>query len=183
MNRIFWLVFSVMIFILSACTNSPKSIVSQFYTGFNTGNYKLIAESIGDTLTLIAGDYVMPYSRQDYYTFFQWDSTFQTTYEITELSEEKSTTWVTVSGTSMRFEFLENSPLTTRSKLTLTNGRITRIEEIDSPGANWEKWTERRDCLVSWIDQFHPELSGFINDMTKRGAENYKQAIKLYRAD
>jgi len=162
---------------------TPRAIVEQFYTGFDTGNYKLISAIIGDTITLSAAEYVIPYSQQDYYTFFQWDSTFHTTYEITELTEEDQTVWVTISSMSKRFEFLENNPLSTRRKLIISNGCITRVEEIESPGANWEKWAEKRDSLVTWTDQHHPELTGFINDMTKVGAENYKQAIQLYSAE
>lgn len=183
MNRIHHVIFVLIVTIFVGCTKSSKSIVEQFYTGYNTGNYQLISGLVGDTLTLTAGKYVMPYSRKDYYTFFQWDSTFHTTYEITELAEENQTVWVTISSSSERFEFLDNNPLTTRIKLTIANGHITHIEELESPGANWEKWTERRDTLVTWIDQHHPELSGFINDMTKVGAEKYKQAIQLYTGE
>ncbi len=87
----------------------------------------------------------------------------------------------TVSVHSLRFEFLKNNPLTCRHRFHFDSGKITKIENLDCSNANWEIWQEERDALVSWVKLNHPELDGFINDLSGKGAVNYVKAIELYK--
>jgi len=36
--------------------------------------------------------------------------------------------------------------------------------------------------LVVWVEENHPELDGFIHDMTMKGAQDYVNSIELYEA-
>ena len=47
--------------------------------------------------------------------------------------------------------------------------------------ANWEIWQRERDSLVNWIKENHPELDGFVHDLSMEGAQNYLKAISLYK--
>jgi hypothetical protein len=67
-----------------------------------------------------------------------------------------------------------------RKKVYFKSGKIAEIENVEYQNVNWSTWTKNRDSLVNWIDKQHPELSGFINDMTKTGGINYIKAIELY---
>lgn len=123
----------------------------------------------------------MPYSRDSYHTEFKWDSIFGTAYKIVELAEDKNEIIATVASSSVRLEFLKNSPLTCQYKLSFQEGKISKIEMLDCIGTDWNRWQEERDTLVSWIKVNHPELDGFINDMTMEGAIKYTKAMNLFK--
>lgn len=93
-----------------------------------------------------------------------------------------STVDVTQSISSKRFEFLGNNPLITKKRICFENNKITQIETLAYQNVDWKVWTEKRDSLVKWIDSNHKELSGFIYDLTQKGAEDYLKAIELYQS-
>ena len=55
-----------------------------------------------------------------------------------------------------------------KQRIHFKQGVITTIENREYMNFDVPKWTSNRDSLVSWIDINHPELSGFINDLTKK---------------
>ena len=61
------------------------------------------------------------------------------------------------------------------------SGKISRIENLDCPDANWETWGKQVDSLVNWTKENHPGLNGFIHDLTMKGAQDYMKAIALYK--
>lgn len=64
-------------------------------------------------------------------------------------------------------------------KISFTSGKISKLEELECIGVDWNIWRKERDSLVSWVNKNHPELDGFINDMTMNGSINYLKAIDL----
>jgi len=42
-------------------------------------------------------------------------------------------------------------------------------------------FVKNRDSLLSWIDENHPELNGFINNQTAPGGRQYLKAIELFK--
>ena len=180
--RLFFLILSVL-YCTTSCTNQRLSymeVVSKYYNAKDSADYNAILSCIDDSLTIAEGDYVMTYTHEGFYEIFKWDSTFSTSYEIGEVVEEGDQVIVTVSSSSARFEFLKNNPLTCKHKLSFNERKIAKIETLDCPRVNWTTWQNERDSLVSWININHPELDGFIHDMTVRGASNYLKAIELY---
>ncbi len=160
---------------------TPQNIVNQYYSARNIGNYKLLKNTIADSITVTAGDFVMPYNRTSFYEQFKWDSIFKPSYDIIELKEQNNQIIAVVSINSMKHEFLKNSFMTCEYKISFTNDKISKIEELACPEADWKIWETNVSILVNWIHENHPELDGFIQDLTMQGAKDYMKAIELYR--
>ena len=145
--------------------------------------YNELKTLINDSITIVAGDYVMPYTDDSFYEEFKWDSTFRPSYKIVELEEKNNQVIALVTLNSVRNEFLKNNTMTCQYQISFNSGKISKIEELECKDADWNIWKKERDSLVSWVKKNHPELDGFINDMTMNGAINYLKAIELYETD
>lgn len=173
----------VVLVLIASCTerkDSEAAQITEYYKGFERSDYSQIKKTIADTLNITEGDYAMVFTPESFYEHFKWDSIFKPIYQLDELSNENGQWIATVSVNSLKFEFLKNNPLTCRHKFYFDAGKISKIENLDCPGANWELWQKERDSLVKWIKSNHPELDGFIHDLTMKGAIDYLSAIDLY---
>jgi hypothetical protein len=171
---------------LIACKSEKathQEIVTNYYKARDAFNYNALKTVIDDSITVIGGDYVMPYNLDSYYEEFKWDSIFRTSYKIVELIEEDDWVMATVVSNSIKYEFLKNNPLTCQYRISFNSDKISKIESLECLGVNWDIWQEQKDTLVSWIDKNHPKLDGFIHDMTMNGALNYLKAIALYKEE
>ena len=65
-------------------------------------------------------------------------------------------------------------------KISFNNGKISKLEELECTGADWNIWQNEVNTLVNWVKKHHPELDGFIHDLTMEGAVKYLKAIELY---
>jgi hypothetical protein len=177
------LILFIAIGILLSCQPAGKrSPYMKYIESYNNQGFESIADLLADTIIIQdIGAYEARYSREEFKVFYQWDSAFSPVYEILEYHRTGSTEEVTQSSSSVRFEFLGNDPLVFRRRIHLQKGKIHRIETHKYLEADWTIWASKRDSLVAWIDEFHPELSGFIYDMTPDGARNYREAIERYR--
>ncbi|MFT6781217.1 MAG: hypothetical protein ACJA1A_001137 [Saprospiraceae bacterium] len=175
-------IFLSALFVFGCTQKKPpnKETAEKYFTARNSVEFKEIQDLISDSLTVIEGDYKMLYSQDSYYEVFKWDSVFQTSYEIVELKEIDEQIIVSISLSSIRNKFLKNDLMTCQFKLSFESGRISKIESLDCKDANWEVWQKRVNILADWIEDNHPELHGFIHDMTMKGAKNYLKAINLY---
>lgn len=184
MKNTFCLLFFLYLF--TGCDNQQlthEETVTNYYKARDATNYQEVKRYINDSITITEGDYVMPYDQNSFYEVFKWDSIFQPTYKIVELVEKKNKVMVAVALKSIRNEFLKNSSMTCQYEISFNAGKISKIESLECTGADWNSWQKERDALVNWINQKHPELDGFINDMTMNGAINYLKAIELYETD
>ena len=159
---------------------TPSELVIEYYDAFNSSDFNRITNVIADSIIIIEGEYVVPYSQESFYEQFKWDSIFHSTYEIVELEEQDNKIVVTVASSSNRYKFLRNDPLTCKFRISFDSGEITKLESLDCQGADWNIWQAERDSLVNWTLRNHPELDGFIHDLTMQGAINYLKAIELY---
>lgn len=169
--------------VLNSCDNqkiSHKEAVTTYYKAFDSGEFNNIKEVIHDSITLISGDFVMPFDKNSFYEFYTWDSIFKPSYEVIELVEENDDVIATISQKNTRNAFLKNNPLKLNVKISFLSGKITKVEELDYIDVDWDTWAQRRDSLVSWIKTNHSNLDGFVNDLTMQGAINYERAIELY---
>jgi len=169
--------------LLFGCGNkelSRKETVTTYYKAFDSGDFEKLKTVIQDSITLISGDFVMPFDKDSFNEFYKWDSIFKPSYEILELVEDNDRLIATISQKNIRNTFLKNNPLKFNVKVSFTAGKITKLEELEYFDVNWDTWSQRRDSLVNWIQLNHNELDGFVNDMTMTGATNYLKAIELY---
>ena len=164
--------------------NSQKlahlEMVKNYYKARDEANYHEIKNLMYDSITITSGDYIMPYSQDSFYEVFKWDSIFGTSYQIIDLKEKADQVIADVALQSARMEFLENSPMSCRYTISFKSGKISRIEELECEDADWAVWGRKVDSLVSWVHKNHPELDGFIHDMTMEGAIKYTKAMELY---
>ncbi|TAI47609.1 hypothetical protein [Flagellimonas allohymeniacidonis] len=178
------IIFIFILIVMAGCADKKSANynqVSKYYEGFKNSNYGQIKSTISDSLTIKEGYYTMPFTPESYYGHFKWDSVFKPVYKVLLLENQDEEVVATVSVSSSRFEFLKNNPLTCKHRFHFKSGRIHKIENLDCGDANWEIWQKERDSLVEWTKSNHPELDGFINDLSMKGALNYLKAIELYK--
>ncbi|MDO6470786.1 hypothetical protein [Maribacter sp. 1_MG-2023] len=181
MKNIFLILFLAVI--LTSCGNkklSHKETVTIYYQAFDSGNFDKIKGVIHDSITMINGDFVTPFDKSNFYEFYKWDSVFKPSYEILELAEENEDLIATISQKNIRNEFLKNNPLQFKVKLSFSADKISRLEELEYIRVNWQEWNQEKDSLVNWTKVNHPNLDGFVNDLTMVGAMKYLKAIELY---
>ena len=179
----YFILFSLITF-LAGCSNeklSSAELVTKYYDAFNASDFTQLAPLITDSITIVEGDYVMPFSHDSFHEHFKWDSIFQPTYKIVELKGQNNQVIATVASSSKRYEFLKNDPLTCRFKISFNSDKITKLEALECLDTDWNVWQKERDSLVNWIEINHPKLDGFIHDLTMNGAKNYLRAIELYK--
>ncbi|WP_276168241.1 hypothetical protein [Zobellia alginiliquefaciens] len=179
------LILSLLLALTGCNTQKPthKETVTAYYKAFDSGNFNKIKEVANDSLTIVSGDFVVPYNHASLYAMFKWDSIFKSSYEIIELEEKGNEVIAIIGQKNLRNAFLENNPLEYQVKISFSSNKISKIEDLDYEGPDWNIWQTKRDTLVSWVKVNHPELDGFVNDMTMNGAMNYLKAIELYEVE
>ncbi len=176
------LVFLIFVLVAS-CTEKQLTESEQlkaYYKGYKNANYESIRNVIADSLTTVYGDYTTTFTPEHYYEQFKWDSIFEPVYELVAIDEIDDQIIATVTMRSLKLEFLKNNPMTCQYQFQFTSGKISRIEELDCNDANWKVWKQEVDTLVDWVKINHPELDGFIHDLSMQGAIDYVKAIELY---
>lgn len=171
--------------IILGCTEhklTPKETATTYFDAFNKADYSKIKTLVSDSLTITEGDFATPFNYDSYYEHFKWDSIFKPSYRVLELKEDNNMVIATVASHSVRYKFLKNNPLTCKRKISFKFGKISKIEILDCIDVDWTVWQKERDSLVNWVAANHPELDGFIFDLTMNGAQNYLKAIALYEA-
>lgn len=178
------LLFLSVLYFCIGCNNqypNHQITVTEYYSAFDTGDFSKIKSLVSDSITIVSGDFTTPYTKESFYTFFKWDSVFQTNYKLINLKNQDEQVVATVTMSSIRNEFLKNSSMSCGYEISFDAGKISKLKELDCPGADWNAWQMERDALVAWIKVKHPELDGFINDMTMEGAKKYLEAIEFYK--
>jgi hypothetical protein len=167
--------------LISCKRTDHKTLFERYNDGYYNEGFNSISSLLADSVTIKDGpNYEMKYSKDEFRLIYQWDSTFQPQNKFTIIDQTDTTIDFIEERYSKRFEFLEHDTLKMKQRIHLKDGQISIIENREYLNFDLNKWTSNRDSLVSWIDKNHPELSGFIYDMTKEGAENYLKAIELY---
>lgn len=165
------------------CTkkSTPSEQIKTYYEGFKNGDYITVKRTLADSLITVEGDYTTAFSRGSYYEQFKWDSVFKPVYKLVGIENQGEHPIATVAVHSSKFEFLKNNPLTIRHKFYFKSGKIAKIETLDFIDFNGEAWEKEKKALMDWVKLNHPELDGFIYDLTMKGAIDYVHAMELYK--
>ncbi len=172
-----------LLYCLMGCAEEKLTKQQHVITDFkarDAGDYQELKTVVDDSITIVSGDYIMPYNHDGFYEQFKWDSVFKPSYEIVALEEKNSHIIAAVTLNSIRNTFLKNSGMTCRYKISFNSEKISKIEELECEGVDWSVWQKERDSLVEWVNKNHPELAGFLTDMTMNGSQKYLKAIVLY---
>jgi len=184
MKNLLLILLSIML--LTKCwheTQTNKELVTNYFDARQSGEFEKIKAVVNDSFTITEGDHIMPYSLDSYYEVFKWDSIFQTSYKIVKLKDVNNQVVASIDLSSIRNKFLQNDQMTCQFKISFDSGKISKIESLDCQGADWAVWQKKVNTLVSWIETNHPDLNGFIHDMSMEGANNYLKAIELFETN
>ena len=184
MNKIIVFLFLLTIGFVS-CKHAEKEtekieIAKNFYAAIDNSNPSKTTELITENFTTKDDGFEQKYSGNEYAEWIKWDSIFQPTYEIIKIEQKNGTVSAKISKIDKRISFLHQEPIITNEIIQFENNKITNINRV-SASFNVERFVKRRDELVSWIAENHPELNGFLNDQTITGGKKYMKAIELYR--
>lgn len=157
-----------------------QQLTKDYYQALNENNFTRIMELQYDSVRVKEGEFLSIYSPTDYVHWLQWDSVFQPTYKLLDLTPVPEGIEITVSKDDERIQFLNGEPLITKERLLFNEGKIHSLEILEYVAFHNEKWNAKREVLVTWIDENHPELNGFINDQTLQGGLNYRRALELF---
>ena len=168
-----------------SCKTSEKEIdkveiAKQYFNVLDNSDYSGMSEWFADSLKTIEGEYEQTYSKSEYLEFLKWDSVFDPNYEILEIDEKDGIVKAKISKIDKRIAFLHEEPFITNQTIKFQNKKIisVEIEYMDFKESTWER---NRNGLLSWIDNNHPELNGFIYDQTESGGIKFLKAIELYK--
>jgi hypothetical protein len=169
----------------TSCKNSEKEIdrvkiAKQYFKVLNNSEYSKMSDLFADSLTTVEGEYKQTYSKRDFLEFLKWDSVFDPGYEILEIERKNGIVKAKISKMDKRISFLHEEPFITNQTIKFQNDKIISMEReyVDFNEATWER---NKNGLLSWIDENHPELNGFIYDQTESGGIKFLKAIELYQ--
>ena len=182
----FFLLF--MVFVALSCSNKQvnpvlRNTVDNYYEAFNTGNFNEMRQLVTDSIKLLEGSLLIAQGEKALYNFFQWDSVFDPSYTIIAYEElDSNHALATVEKSCKRIRFLIDKPFVTKVKIEFNKAKIDAVSTVDYIDVDFDAWEAKRNALTGYIDNKYPELSGFVFDQSKAGAENYLKAIEIYEA-
>lgn len=187
MNKIIVLSLFLTIGFIS-CKTSEKEvdkleIAKRYYRFLDDSDDGGMKTVLGDSIVIRESqdNYQERFSKKGYIEWLKWDSVFDPTYKILEIEQENEFVKAKISKTDKRIFFLHEEPMVWNEIIRFDNDKIKRVERIKYEVFDVMKFLKNRDELVTWINENHPELNGFLNDQTESGGMKYIKAIELYQ--
>jgi hypothetical protein len=173
---------------LVCCKNSEKEIdtleiANKYYRALDHSDTSAMANLLAKSLLTkeTQYEYEQTFTKSEYLEWLKWDSVFDPTYEILEMEQEDEYVKASISKIDKRISFLHQQPIVTSQVIRFDQDKIVSVETTEYLVFNDATFVTNRDSLLSWIDEHHPELNGFINDQTAPGGRKYLKAIELYQ--
>lgn len=177
------IIITVFTLLMIACNTNSKEekVINSYIDALNASDYNKLKTYLNDTITTIEGDYKLSYTIKEYYNWFQWDSVFKPKYKLLEINKNPDSLIVKISKICDRIVFLNNDKLITKQYFVLKNNKISAIKTLSYENTNWETWQENKNNLLNWINKNKIDYPNFINIQNKSAAEQYLEAIRLFR--
>jgi len=161
---------------------SKLEIAKQYYKALDNSDGTILEALLTDSLLTKETDYdyEQTFLRDKYIEeWLRWDSVFNPKYKTLEIKQENEIVKAKISKYDKRINFLHKEPTVWNAVIRFENDKISSIERTNVV-FNEKVWVENRTKLLSWIDENHPELNGFINDQTKASGIKFLKAMELY---
>ena len=189
MNKIILLIL-LLTFGFTSCKNSEKEIdkleiAQQYYKALDNSDSTVMNILLTDSLLTKETDYdyEQTFSKKEYIEeWLKWDSVFNPTYKILEIKQENEIVKAKISKVDKRIILLHEEPTVWNEVIQFDSGKIISIERKNVV-FNDKTWERNRTKLLSWIDENHPELNGFLNGQTESVGMKYVKAIELYNKE
>lgn len=181
MNTKFLFAILCLAFVVACQKPNAEEVARDYYQALNTSDFERITQLKYDSVRVKEGPYNTAYSISDYVNWLQWDSVFRPKYEILDIKMEGDAVELTVSKVCQRIQFLNGGPMVSKERIQFKEGKMYALEILEFVSFDNEGWNNRREELVGWIEEHHPELNGFIYDQTLQGGLNYLKALELYQ--
>lgn len=170
---------------MNSCKNSDKEInkielVKKYFKHLNHPKTFNTITLFTDSLWTKEGDYEQIYSLNEYQDWLKWDAIFEPTYKILQIKQEDSIVIVNVSKIDKRISFLHGEPIITKQLFQFNHDKISSIETYEYINFKEAIFIQNRNMLLSWVEENHPELNGFLYDQSEKGATKYLNAIHLF---
>ncbi|MEL7005498.1 MAG: hypothetical protein AAFN93_22615 [Bacteroidota bacterium] len=181
----FTFIFIASIILFWSCVLANRNtenidVVKAYYRALNQSDFNKVKSLILDSMRVTEESFTVAISKDDYHNWLEWDSVFQPTYKILEISAGEGRVSVTVSKECTRTLFLNGEPVVSKESVYVQEGKIWKTEVEAYEVFNFDQWNEKKEKVVVWVDRNYPELNGFIYDQTKTGAMNYLKVIDLF---
>lgn len=155
-------------------------MTKQYFKVLDQSDYAGMSDWFADSLITKEGEYEQVYSKSGYLEFLKWDAVFDPSYDLLEIVQEGELVKAKISKHDKRILFLLGKPFITNQIIRFQNGKIYSVETA-YVNFDYSIWEKNRTDLLSWIDENHPNLNGFIYDQTESGGLKYLKAIELYK--
>ncbi len=161
---------------------SKLEIAKQYYKALDNSDGTILKTILTDSLFTKETDYdyEQTFLRDIYIEeWLKWDSVFNPKYKTLVITQENEIVKAKITKNDKRINFLHKEPTVWTAVIRFHNDKISSIERTNVV-FNEKVWGENRTKLLSWIEENHPELNGFINDQTKSGGIKFLKAMELY---
>ncbi len=160
-----------------------KQSIKAYFKALNARDFRQLSPLVSDSMKTSEMGYILTRNKADFYKQFQWDSVFQAKYQVREMNFRSDSVELVVSKHCRRIAFLQDTDLVYRALFVFDGNQIAEINTTGYISMDFALWQARRDSLVAWIGQKHPELNGFVHDLSPEGARKYMKAIELWRKE
>jgi len=164
---------------------APKKlqIAKHYYHALNSSDANEISTTLGDSITVMesSDNYEERFSKDEYMTWFAWDSVFLPTYKVLEIELQNEIVSTKISKTDKRIAFLHEEPMVWYETLYFKRNNIVKVERTKYEVFHIDKFLKNRENLLNYVGTNHPELSGFLYPQTTSTALKYLKAISLYQ--